>query len=329
MDMRPKKAFPRALLSVFATAVSAACGGGDGDGGAWDASVSDVVAADGAPGESPPLDAGVARDAGAAVTDAATETGADALEASDGDDGGSSDGSSTADQGVTPTCVTAGTELCDDFESGQLDATKWKINKSNNDTVAVETGLAHSGQYAVHMKLVAGQHNIAQITEGVTFPAMANTLYARAFVYFSPGIPAGVSGNGYHMGYIYASGDNNLGSVQAGMGSIGPKDFLGYSIYFGPPSHEFGPWSSLTVTGMQWLCVELYESGTDGVGETRKVWVNDTELMDLRSTYDGQAPPQFDMLSFGVWQYDGNTPTLADMWIDDVRVSSRKIGCGP
>src|SRR5258708_2396888 len=52
-------------------------------------------------------------------------------------------------------CVTSGTELCDDFESGMLDAQRWTQNKSNMTQIAVETGRAHSGQYAVHLKFVA------------------------------------------------------------------------------------------------------------------------------------------------------------------------------
>jgi hypothetical protein len=309
----------------------------DTTGGAWSAVEAGAPASDGgrdgaAPsGGSGSSGGGTNRDASVGNTAPdATMNAPDAGGSDDGaggsDGGPATDGASAADQGAAPTCVTAGTELCDDFESGQLDPKKWTLHKSNNDDVVVETGLAHSGQYAVHLKLVAGQTNQAQIIEKLTFPAAYNTFYTRAFLYFSPDIP---SGNGYHMGYIYASGNNDLGLVQAGMGSIGPKDFLGYSIYFGPPSHEFGPWASLTVSANRWLCVELFESGVQGVGETRRVWVDDMELTDLETTYDGQAPPQFDTVSLGVWQYDGNTPTLNDMWIDDVRVSSRKIGCGP
>jgi hypothetical protein len=37
-------------------------------------------------------------------------------------------------------------------------------------------------------------------------------------------------------------------------------------------------------------------------------------------------PPKFDMVSLGVWEYHP-IPTLSDIWIDDVRVSSKKIGC--
>ncbi len=281
-----------------------------------------------APVSPAPSDAGLGEgiDAQAGPSDAGAH---DATLVSSGgslSDAAPNDGSIDVDVDAAPACATAGTELCDDFESGDLNAKIWTTTKLANDTVTVETGRAHSGNYAVHVKMVAGQHNNAQIAEAVTFPAKDNAFYTRAYAYFAPDIP---SGTGYHMGYIVASGNNDLGKVQAGLGSIGPKDFLGYSIYFGPPSYEFGPWDSLTVAANQWLCLELFEAGTPGTGETRRIWVNGNELTHLSTTYDGQAPPQFNLVSLGVWQYDGNTPTLSDMWIDDVRVSSQRIGCDP
>jgi hypothetical protein len=263
------------------------------------------------------------------IADATTpiaDTGGTAAD-SEGAVDSSADGLASGDAPTLPDCVTAGTELCDDFESGELDPSKWKINKTANDSVAVETGQAHSGKYAVHFKLVPGQTNRSVITEAVTFPAKSDAFYTRAFAYFAPDLPTGTGGNGYHTGLIYGSGRNNLGKVQAGLGSIGPKDFLGYSIYFGPPFYEFGPWAP-SVTPNTWLCLELYESGSGGVEENRQVWVNDMEIPKLRSTYSGQQPPEFNLVSIGVYQYDGATPTLSDVWIDDVRVSAQRIGCG-
>jgi hypothetical protein len=328
----------RGVLSASAWIAVAACGSNDAaDGGPaaedMDAPNGPLDDGSGAVVDAP-ADQGVAGDVrnepSTGLADATTDTGGTSPPPDGGaaDVDSSADAPATGDTGTSPACVTAGTELCDDFESGALDPAKWKINRTANDTVAVETGQAHSGRFAVHLKLVPGQNNHAQITEGVTFPAKSDAFYTRAFAYFAPDIPTGTGGNGYHMGFIYGSGRNNLGVVQAGLGSIGPKDFLGYSIYFGPPFHEFGPWSPTTVTPNAWLCLELYESGGGGASETRQVWVNDTELTNLQSTYSGQPPPAFDLVSIGIWQYDGATPTLSDVWIDDVRVSAQRIGCG-
>jgi hypothetical protein len=247
---------------------------------------------------------------------------------------GAAGASGAADGGLSD-CVTAGTELCDDFESGQLDAKKWKTNKpTGSASITLDALHVHSGQYAVHIKVVPGQQTTAMITESVTFPTASNSFYARMFAYFSPDIPAAPSGD-FHTGFLMGSGNNNLGNCQAAVGLIGSaKQFLGYSIFFANPKYEFGPWSATKVTPNQWLCIELFEDGSNPATEVRQIWVNGTELTDLRSSSAMAAgnqnpnhlPPKFDLVSFGLWEYHP-IPTLSDMWIDDVRVSSKKIGC--
>jgi hypothetical protein len=174
------------------------------------------------------------------------------------------------------------------------------------------------------------------IDEAVTFPAASNSFYARMFVWFSPDIPVAANAD-FHTGFLFGTGNNDRGTTQLGMGMIGSaKQFLGYSIFFGTPKFEFGPWSKTLIQANQWMCIELFENGSDPTTEIRQVWVNDTELTDLRSNSAMAAgtqnpnhlPPKFAGVSFGIWEYHP-IPTLSDMWIDDIRVSSKKIGCAP
>jgi hypothetical protein len=44
------------------------------------------------------------------------------------------------------------------------------------------------------------------------------------------------------------------------------------------------------------------------------------------TAHPNHAPPAFDKVSVGLWEFHPS-PTLTDMWVDDVRVSSQKIGC--
>ena len=236
--------------------------------------------------------------------------------------------------GADPNCVTAGSELCEDFESGQLDMQRWTLNKpSASAAITVDTMHAHGGQYAVHIKVVPNQQSTAMINEAVTFPAPSNSFYARMFVYFSPEIPV-AAGADFHTGFLFGIGKNDRGDVQAGLGMIASaKQWLGYSIFFGGPKFEFGPWSQTRIVANQWQCVELFENGSDPKTEIRQIWVNGVELTDLRSDSAMAAggnpnhlPPQFAGVSFGLWEYHP-IPTLSDMWIDDIRVSAKKIGC--
>jgi len=248
-----------------------------------------------------------------------------------GSDKGS--GGSGGSGGSSAGCVTSGQELCDDFESGQLDPQKWKLNKpSASASITIDGEHVHSGQHAVHIKIAAGQQSTAMLTEAVTFPAPTNSFYARAFMYFTPDLPT-APGADFHMGFILGIGKNDLGDVQAGTGMIGgAAQYLGYSIFFGPPKYEFGPWSKAKVLPSTWQCVELFEDGSSPTEEKRQVWLDGAELMDLRSTSNGPGapanhkPPAFNGVSFGVWEYHPS-PLLSDIWLDDIRVSATPIGC--
>jgi hypothetical protein len=241
--------------------------------------------------------------------------------------------------GTGAACVTAGSELCDDFESGQLDPKVWKINLGGPaPTVTVDGAHAHSGKYAVHAKVTPGQQSTAQITEAVTFPAIDDAFYTRIWAYFSPAVAWPANPPDFHTGFIIAGGDNDLGHVELAVGanlspnsSAGPMHYLGYSIYRGPPYVEFGPRSPTEVRTLAWTCIELLESGQGGTTAVRRIWVDGTELPEQNDSFGvssamGQKPPQFDLVSIGIWEYHP-TPSLSDMWIDDVRVSSQRIGC--
>ena len=230
-------------------------------------------------------------------------------------------------------CGLQGVELCEDFESGALDPKVWGMHATQGSSITVDKEHAHGGAYALHVKLAAGQSNVAQITDAVTFPAKDNTFYTRAFVYFSPDLPADNMG-GFHMAYLLATGNNDLGFVEAGLVSSGNKQYLGYSEYYGagpgvhahwPTFFEFGPGSPTKIVPQQWICIELLQGG-NATTTTRRIWVDDKELPEQVSNYTGRKPPQFDLMSIGVLQYHA-TPILTDVWFDDIRVSSQKIGC--
>ncbi len=280
---------------------------------------------------------GGASGAAAGGSGASTSGGTNGGTASAGNAGTSNAGSAgLSGGGAASTCITAGTELCDDFESGALDSKKWLPPKPNAKTVTVvvDDTKAHSGKYSVHIHGVAGDINNGVIAEQVTFPAKNNSFYARIWAYWYPDLPA-MDGGDFHTGFIVGTGKNALGDVQAGMGLIGgARQFLGYSIFFGDPSFEFGPWANTKAAPNVWTCLELFEDGSAPDTEKRKVWVNDVELTELESDskmaagtqHTNFAPPKFDTVSVGLWEFHPS-PTLTDMWVDDVRVSSQKIGC--
>ena len=265
--------------------------------------------------------------AGTAVEGAASPDGAVGNIGQDGPSGGSASDASGL-------CKTKGTELCDGFESGSIDSTLWGMHvPTPGASVMVDTQHVHSGNYALHVKLVPGQANTAEITDAVTFPAKNNTFYTRAFFYFSPDVPSGA----YHLALLLATGNNDLGFVQAGLGVAADKQYVGYSEYYGSgpgnTAHgatffEYGPDSNTRVVPMTWICLELLQ-GSDAAmtTTTRRVWVDGKELPEQVDNFKARKPPTFDLMSIGILQYHPS-PLPTDVWIDDVRVSSSgPIGC--
>jgi hypothetical protein len=270
--------------------------------------------------------------------DAAAGSGGQAGSGTDGSDAAAGSdaagGSTPPPDGAPSSCLTTASEFCDDFEGGAVDMQRWKLNKpSGSASITVDSVHAHGGKYAVHIKVVPNQQSTAMISESVTFPAATNSFYARMFVYFSPEIPTAASAD-FHTGFMFGTGQNDRGPTQIGMGMIGSaKQWLGYSIFFGNPKLEYGPWSKARMVANQWVCVELFEDGSNPDTEIRQIWIDDVEFTELRSDSAKSAggnpnhrPPKFDGVSFGLWEYHP-IPTLSDMWIDDIRVSSTKIGC--
>jgi hypothetical protein len=305
--------------------------GGGGDGGSAAGSGTAGQAA-GTAGQATGGDATAGHDAAAPTAGAGGAGGGAAGRADAGVDVAVDAPAETAPDAAKP-CATAGTELCEDFESGAIDPKIWGMHATTGTSLTVDGMHVHGGAHALHVKMVVGGQGTAQITDAVTFPAMNNTFYTRAYFYFSPDLPADMMG-GFHEAYLLATGNNTLGYVEAGLGSAGNKQYLGYSEYYGdgpdvhqhgPTFTEFGPDSSTMVVPQQWICLELMQGG-DTTTTHRRVWVDGKELPEQVSDFSDRPPPTFALMSIGVLQYH-QTPLLSDVWVDDIRVSSARIGC--
>ena len=77
----------------------------------------------------------------------------------------------------------------------------------------------HGGAHALHVKMVAGGQGTAQLTDAVTFPAMNNTFYTRAYFYISPDPLRRPHGAAFtRRTFARDGGNNDLGFVEAGLG---------------------------------------------------------------------------------------------------------------
>jgi hypothetical protein len=90
----------------------------------------------------------------------------------------------TADMTLNHCAAVGAVKLCEDFESGTIDATTWTAA----GTVSVDTTIKHSGQRSlkVHLNAVSlGNSAQAGLRETKTFPLAGNTLYVRAWIYIA------------------------------------------------------------------------------------------------------------------------------------------------
>src|SRR3954468_15336743 len=203
--------FSRGAWALAASLLAAACGQGTdggssaaGTGGKGGTETSGTTAGSG--GSVGPSGGGHAGTDSIGTSGGAGSEGTAGSGGAGGSGGLAGSGGGAGAGGAGSACMTAGTELCDDFETGQLDAKKWKTNKPTaSASITLDGQHVHSGQFAVHIKFVAGQQSTAMITENVTFPAASNSFYTRMFAYFSPEIPAAPTGD-FHTGFIIGTG---------------------------------------------------------------------------------------------------------------------------
>ena len=298
-------------------------GGGPGSGGAPEH--------DTAPEVTPAADAPIAQSEDAQAGDAApVDSSADV---------GLPETPETAADAGAGSCP-AGALLCDDFEKytpgGSL-APTWTTDLTGG-MVRVDTSKPFAGKQAVHISAATGVTNLLQIVNqgAPVFPLPGNMFYGRMMYWLSEMPPD-------HTNIIQASGVLP-GSTQIAKYAYGIKYkrlMAGYTIRAretDSPTVDCG--NAPAATGYpekQWVCLEWQ---FDGSKDEMHHWVN------------GQAQPAVDVVKTGGCSEGGAAPangrwqapvfnkvmlgfyahpyaTQIDVWIDDVVISTQRIGCPP
>lgn len=222
----------------------------------------------------------------------------------------------TSPTGSSPSagCAAAGVPFCEDFEAG-LNETVWTTTRSGDATIAVDTLRAARGTHALHVKTPTG-NGFAYIKEKKSFPAPANILYGRMFVWFEDDLTT----DGH---FTLAEG--------AGPGTPAVVRFGGQYQVFGVGTDlgASGDWTdhgdTRRVPSKTWICAEFQFKGDT---HEFRVWWDDVERTALRSG-PAQHPhftmPTFDSLWFGWWMYNRKEPQ--ELWIDELAVDFKPIGC--
>ena len=247
-------------------------------------------------------DGGSALGSGGAVVDATSETPAREVPAGAGD------------YGLTgpSRCAAAGVALCEGFENG-LDATVWRTTQSGDGTATVDELHAARGSKALHVHTAGG--GFAYVTERGSFPATSATLYARMFVWLEDDITTAG-----HFSMAEGKGTGTAAAIRFG------GQFKSFGV--GTDQGASGDWTdrdNKPVPSKTWICVEFQFKGE---GNEFHVWWDDVERPALTSgaaKHRGFTMPTFNSLWFGWWMYNAREPQ--DLWIDEIAIDAKPIGC--
>jgi hypothetical protein len=228
-----------------------------------------------------------------------------------------------------------GSIVCDDFESNSVAAkpATWQVvtDPPGKGTVLVDGTHSFSGSKSVRVGVAPGGGvTHVQMLKGFTLPT--NEFYGRMMVRFTPfAVPS------YHWnlieGWGYMAGlpktVPNQGMYEYG-GVCSPLGYMG-AAYLGPGVDCCNPSNNVPVpmTGSLsgWSCMEWH---FDGINNEMQFWLDGQPVDSLSVAPSAKVcgntwhAPVFERLDLG---WAGGVPSNIEMWIDDVGVDSKRIGC--
>jgi hypothetical protein len=258
-------------------------------------------------------------------------------------DGGGEGGEAGTGRDLTPNkaaffgasrCPQAGVKLCEDFESGILDATTWTVT----GVKPVIDGVQHArGAKALHVTV--NGNGPSYIRETKSFPAPQNTYWGRIFVWFDS-LPSPASAFTYaHWTFAAATGTVVPGEIRLSGQLQNGKNLFGVGTDNRTATGS-GDWTTsdedpmnapLAVPTKQWLCIEWLHKGD--TNETRFFWdavehpsLYTTSTKNGATTGNPYLLPTFDALWVGWDEYQATTEKF-EMWIDEIAVDPQRIGC--
>ena len=196
-------------------------------------------------------------------------------------------------------------------------------------SVSVDTTRSFSGSKALH---VTGMISADRANIRTPLAISARTVFVR-FMMYTVGYP---SSSGVHTRLM------RLGtSAAAGGGPDSSYSLASYngvaiekvnSIYLRSTATKFND----SALKNKWTCWEFAIDSTGGVGKvTPHIWIDGRELAlaPAGSSSHGMTSPSWDPIPFELFMVglDGFQPddVRADFWIDDLAISSQRMGCSP
>ncbi len=260
---------------------------------------------EGAPPPSSRSDAGLPPDDGGGPRDA----GGDRLRSADAS--GDRAGAPTSPAG----CPTGRYPVCLDFEAKTLD--RWT---SPSPPMVVETGHAAHGQGALHIDQLTKR---VLLVNTMQLGAIKDVMWGRFYLFMKPGAP-------YGHGYLLGARDQSDALWEVGFEY---NNFFG--MWTGKTPEKYMR-SKDKIPGDRWVCVEFLFDGAKPEGP--RIWHDGAEVTYTTiANRPGPLPAvQFRKVELG-WrpahgtslvEYETDAPpNLTDLWIDDLALDTKRVGC--
>jgi hypothetical protein len=286
-------------------------------------------------------------DASNVVGDALTDSLVGATDApqADSSDGSATDGHEDQAQDTGPSGC-AGL-FCEDFELGQLDATKWDVQMGAGGTLVIQKQTVAHGKYAMQVHGLAGPTDYALIVTKAAPAALQGAHFGRAYFFITPKpltsghtqmVFAGTTGTGPANGpgpfpkLKYMEVANINGGWQIGFDLLDVAPLIEEVAY---------PAGSPQVPVMTWTCLEWQFNDQPDVVN---LWVDGQAIGTFDNqhvSYPGGHVPGSPLYSgkstgligsftvFGFGFHDWHPSKPFDLFYDDIVLDTKRVGCLP
>jgi hypothetical protein len=225
----------------------------------------------------------------------------------------------------------AGLLLCEDFESyTAAPGMPWTVRKNAQGNVTIDGAQHKSGTKAAKFTTTgAMDYQQAYISLDKIFPVANNAFYGRMLIYTTK-----APNDGVHWTNIQGEGPAAMGIARADVryGGQHQQSLMANYDSSGPKS-DCWQHSQTKMPEGKWACMEWY---FEGATNTQKFWLDGKAIDDLTVVGQGQGCiahdtadkwlfPSFSRLYLGFESYQHDDPR--EVWIDDVALSTTKIGC--
>lgn len=275
--------------------------------------------------ETPASGGGVAT-GGATATGGASSTGGETASGGAAATGGT-DGTGGTSGG---SCETSDWLLCDDFETGAIDESLWKLELSMGNTLEVVSDEAALGGNSVH---ILAHNGMAFLTNESIFPVANNDYFGRMYVR----VARFSTVDWAHWTIAEGAGTGNGSKIRVGGQYVTNQSVNRWGV--GSDGGETGDWTThdSDPNGMPmepaenvWHCVEWQHKGS--TNETR-FYLNGVEHPSLATTAENHGGmqgqyvlPNMTRFRFG-WQQYQSDPAPFELWIDELALDDERIGC--